>query len=134
MNHNQIETKSILIKLSNKTPVKIQENEWPIIAHGNYKDYDNQFRFQANRATDLYVKVRQHIDGRAIIYGRFHYSTNFQNERDNSQYAGYVIDAGDDIIETIQRVGRNLIERLVDPCLVRDVINQCIEDLPAERL
>lgn len=126
--------KARTITLTGKPPVKIREDEWPIIAGGNYEDYDNQYRFQANRTTDLDIRVRQHADGRAIVYGVYDYSTNFQHERGKVQRVGYVVDAGGDLVAAIQQVGEDLTERDVDAAIVRDVVNDCIAELPAKEL
>lgn len=131
---SQSKPKSRTITLTGKPPVKIREDDWPVIAHGNYEDYDNEHRFQANRTTDLDIRVRQHADGRAIVYGVYDYSTNFQSERGSVQRAGYVVDAGGDLVEAIQRVGSDLVDRDVDAAIVRDVVNECIAELPAQEL
>lgn len=128
------ETKTRTITLTGRPPVKIREDQWPIIACGSYEYYDNQHRFQANRTTDLDIRVRQHADGRAIVYGVYQYDTVFQHERNVVHRVGYVLEPGEDIIEAIQRVGRDLIDRDVDAAIVRDVIDECIADLPAVEL
>lgn len=128
------EIKTRTITLTGRPPVKIREDQWPTVACGSYEDYDNQYRFQANRTTDLDIRVRQHEDGRAIVYGVYKYDTAYQNERNVTHRVGYVLEPGEDVIEAIQRVGRDLIERDVDAAIVRDVVDECIADLPAVEL
>jgi hypothetical protein len=128
------ETKTRTITLTGRPPVKIREDQWPIIACGSYEAWDNQYRFQANRTTDLNIRVRQHEDGRTIVYGVYQYDTAFQHERNVTHRVGYVLEPGEDVIEAIQRVGRDLIDRDVDATIVRDVVDECIADLPAVEL
>jgi hypothetical protein len=51
--------------MSEGSPVKIKHNEWPIIAHGS--THDGAVECQAN--TEWYIAVRQHADGRRLVYG-----------------------------------------------------------------
>jgi len=127
-------TKTRTITLSGKPPIRIREDDWPVIAHGTYEWFDNRYRSQAFRTTDLDVRVRQHADGRAIVYGVYDYSTAWQGERSNVQRVGDVVDAGGDLVAAIQRVGSDLVDRGVDASTVRDVVNECIATLPAQEL
>jgi hypothetical protein len=131
------EPKYRTISLSGRAPVRIREDQWPQIAHGSYEDFDNQYKFQANRTTDIDIRVRKHEDGRAIVYGVYDYSTNFQGERGLVVRTGKLCEPGEDLAEAIQAVGEEMIERLedrADAANVRDVIAGCIADLPAEDL
>ena len=129
-----METKKRTITLTDRAPVKIQEEEWPIIAHGHHKDFDGQYEFQSNRTTELNIRVRRHEDGRVIVYGVYSYSTNWQGENGHTARTGYVIDDRETLIESIKQVGSDLETRGVDNEVVRIVVDACIADLPAEDL
>ncbi len=107
------------ITLFDRQPVRIRVDDWAQIASA--KDWDNQYEFQANRTWNL--RVRQHADGRAVVYGT--YSTQFQGERDRA--GGELLANGADIAAAIRRVG----ERMQ---FGADLIDECIADLPAQAL
>lgn len=125
------------VTLTDRPPVRIREDQWPCIAHGTYECYDNQYRFQANRITDINIRVRQHQDGRSIVYAVYDYTSNYQGESGLSIKAGMLCDPGADLAQAIKEVGRVLTDRLNGRHLcdqVGDVIADCIADLPAETL
>lgn len=112
------ETKTRTITLTDRPPVRIIEAEWPTIASAT--DYEGQHECQADRHWRL--TVRQHADGRAIVYGV--YATRWQGEHD--RHAGELLEAGADIIAAIKRIGEEVgTERSV---------RECIADLPAVEL
>jgi len=109
-------TKTRTITLTDRAPVRIVEEEWPIIASA--KDWDGEFDFQAPRTWAM--RVRQHADGRAIVYAT--YATQFRGEVE--WRGGELLDAGADIAAAIRRVGE-------DGAMPEHVIRECIADLPA---
>ena len=108
------------ISLSDERPVMIDEHLWPVIASAS--DHDNEHESQAKRRWGL--KVRQHADGRSIVYGT--HSSQFRDERD--LHGGYRVVAGDadELVASIRRVA----EEIGCPELASD----CIADLPAVEL
>ena len=129
--------KTRTITLTDRAPVKIQDDEWPVIAHGSYSDFDNGYEFQANRTWKLSIRVRRHADGRAIVYGVYDYSTAFQGERGFAARAGKLLSAGDDIVGAIRTVGRTIAEEAEGAghefgAHVAVAVRECIADLPAE--
>lgn len=126
------------ITLTNRPPVRIDEDAWPVLAQSSYSDWVNQFKFQANRTWDGSIRVRQHADGRAIVYATCTHDSAFQGERGFSQRAGELLDKGSDaaaIIDAIHRVhgsidgdegGRATEWRLLAA--------ECIANLPPEQL
>lgn len=111
--------KTLDIVLTDTQPVEIVESEWPTIASA--KEWDNTYEFQANRT--WLVKVREHQDGRCIVYGKF--ETSLMNERDRR--GGEIVDAIEDVPSAIHRVVQHveLPEYLAD---------ECIGDLPVVTL
>lgn len=134
-NENKIE-KKLTITLTDARPVTILPSNWPVIAEGSWADHDNQYEFQANRRWTAWIKVRQHADGRVIVYGCYSYSTQYQNESDATYRDGQRVEAGADdtaLIAAIRAVGDRLAERSGHACW-SDVIAECIAALPAEEL
>lgn len=133
--------KTTTITLTDRAPVKIVENDWPLVATAS--DHDNQYDFQANQL--WWIRVRQHNDGRTIVYaahtagpgGRMQGhrdkkygelllpdATHIPGELNDEGYSPYY--AHPDIIQTIKRVGTSAgCDKLID---------NCIADLPEEEL
>lgn len=132
----QTETKSRTITMTGRRPVKIQDAAWPSIAVGSYHDHDNQYEFQANRTWRCWIRVRQHSDGRCLVYGSYEYSTAFQNERDITTKAGRLLGAGDDPADGVAQVADDLIKALDGEYAdhIREAARDCTADLPAEAL
>lgn len=66
------ETKTRTITLTNRPPVKISDDQWPTIAEASGDSFGSNFQArQSNRdQCDNYtLKVRQHADGRTLVYG-----------------------------------------------------------------
>jgi len=130
-------TKKRTITLTDRPPVRIDEASWPVIAHGSYSDHDNQYEFQANRTWKANIRVRQHADGRAIVYGTYDYSTAFQADRDITAKAGVLVDAGADLVRAIRQVGASLTTATAEQNAaehIAECVRECIANLPAEDL
>ena len=63
--------KKIKIVLSERAPVMVAVKEWPVIAQadafGDVSGGPARVQVQANQ--EWYIKVREHRDGRRIVYG-----------------------------------------------------------------
>lgn len=136
------ETKTRTITLTGRAPVRINEAEWPEIASGRWKDHDNQYECQANRTWDLTIRVRQHADGRAIVYATYDYDTQFQNEAGFAVRVGGLVAASGDLVAEINNVAAFLRNRLDDAednaaeglRHIAAVKSECIGELSAEVL
>ena len=110
------------ITLTDRAPVRIKEDEWPVLAQGSWTD----------GAANLSLRVRQHDDGRAILYGLYEDPTWDQAYKvgrllaDGADLAAGIKNVADDLIE---RVGREQARRHI-----REAVDECIADLPAEDL
>jgi len=113
-------TRTRTITLSNRPPVKIKEAEWPMIAKAEWTD-NPAIPVQANRTAS--VRVRQHADGRAIVYGT--YSTQWQGESDLK--SGLLLAKGADIAAAIYGV-------VDDIGVTATMAAECVADLPAEEI
>ena len=112
------ETKNRTITLTDRRPVTIVEADWPCVARTKW--YEGEHEHQANRRGHL--TVRQHADGRAIVYGT--YTSQFLQESDLS--GGEIVASGDDLPEAINRVAASI--------SLPNIAQDCIADLPAEQL
>jgi len=125
------------ITLTNRPPVTISEENWPVIASANDKEFDNEYEFQANRISKWFAAVRQHKDGRAIVYATYSHDSRWQGERGYSAKCGMIVDAGGDIIYAINRVCSDIAGM---PCYGEDcgrwqtIEAELIASLPAEEL
>lgn len=124
-------TKTRTITLTGRRPVKIVEDQWPVIASATGDSYRGNDYARHNQAAgqgelDEYrLTVRQHADGRAIVYGVFAGASAWTGNE--SRRGGQLLDAGDDLADAIRRVGED--------CNLPDtVIRECVADLPAETI
>jgi hypothetical protein len=111
------------ITLTDRAPVEIVEADWPTIAQAYYGDNEPN---PPNRTWRL--KVRQHADGRTIVYGV--HLTAYPDE--SSLRAGYLPDADGlpDAIGLIDAIHR-IAEEIDAPGWMAA---RCIADLPAVAL
>lgn len=132
----QQERKTRTITLTDRAPVKIAEEDWPVIAHGSYYDHDGQVAAQANRSWRCTIRVRQHEDGRSIVYGTYDYHTTWQGARGADGRAGELLAAGDDLVGAIRRTAATLdaITGGEYTAHIGEAERSCIADLPAEEI
>ena len=119
------QNEKLTITLTGRSPVKINKDEWPIVASAEDKQFDGQYEFQANRHASWKLLVRQHNDGRTIVYAIHSYSSQFQGEGGRGLRGGELLtvsgaseeEIGDDaglnaIIEAIRRVAEEIEGRM----------------------
>jgi hypothetical protein len=141
------ERKTRTITLTGRPPVRIVEDDWPVVAQATGKAYEGEFEFQSNRTTRMAIRVRQHADGRTIVYATYDYDTRWQHERCRQYKAGEMFpvngaDAGrigdtEPIIAAINRVASEMAGLVGDGpggLSFRDLARECIADLPAVEL
>lgn len=123
------------ITLTDRRPVRIDEADWPIVAKGagdSYRgsDYGRYQQALAQGECDQYsIRVRQHADGRAIVYAIVDAAAGAwgQPAGGTDHRGGVLLEPGADIPGAIRAVG----ERAGLPA---GVIDDCIAALPAEVL
>ncbi len=139
------ENPKLTITLTGRPPVKITKEEWPVIASADEKEYDNQYEFQANRTATWKLIVRQHNDGRTIVYAIHSYSSQFQGESGRDLRGGEMITVADvtpecvgdtaPVVEAIQRVAEEIEARMPEGQWSTGVFprlaHECTADLPA---
>jgi hypothetical protein len=130
-------SKTRTITLTNQPPVTIHEDNWPIIASASDDWHDGQYDCQSNRWTKWFVGVRQHADGRCIVYAIYAHITSRSGERSYSARRGHLPQPGGDIVDAIRKVCSEISEAECYgddsdrwPTLAAD----CIADLPAVAL
>lgn len=130
----QAELKTRIITLTNQRPVKIREDEWPAIAEASGDSFKGDVgRYEEaihQGECDKYtLKVRQHKDGRCIVYGvTLGAIPEWKQPAGGKSYrGGELLEKGEDVIEAILRVGKDC--RIVD-----SVIQECIGNMPPEEL
>ena len=120
-------TKTRTITLSNRAPVSIHEDKWPEIAIGDCRPGAMRNGTPVpHYETDRYtIRVRQHADGRAIVYGVVDASTPWNGTKDWK--GGELLTAGDDIPAAIRRV-------CAAGQMPSGVADECTAALPAEEI
>lgn len=110
------------ITLTDRPPVSIDTDVWPIIASAH--DHDGQVECQANRKWKLIVRqCQKEGDDRCIVYGV--YDTCFQGE--SGCRGGEIVKSDSEVPAAVKRVA----EYLGFDMRLADV---CIADLPAEEI
>lgn len=126
----------LTITLTGRKSVTITKDDWPVVASASEKEYDNEYEFQANQTAIFKLTVRQHADGRALVYGVYTYETNYPGSHNRYVRGGELLDKDADLPEAIHRVAAELELRMPDgeqwskgywPRLA----HECTADLPA---
>lgn len=118
----------IRIPMSERRPLTIAKGDWPRIAYGEV--YSGQYDFQAFDGAKIIV--RQHADGRAIVYGEAgDWKGGGRPARENRE-AGFLLAKGDDVVRAIRRVAGILAETEMVGEMAHAAARRCIADLPAE--
>lgn len=121
------ERKQRTITLTDRAPVKIYEDEWPSIADaserpGSFVNGTPKPYYE----TDLhFLRVRQHADGRVLVYGGIDAATVWTGTEDTR--GGVLASADTDLALAIRRVGESL-------GVLPSVIAACVADLPPEEI
>lgn len=133
------QTKQRTITLTDRPPVTIREDQWPIIARASHRPGSMRHGTPVpDSETDEYsIRVRAHVDGRAIVYGVVDAATVWtgtQNWRGGAlieayQHAGITRPDMAAIVAAIRHIGSQAQGWMPD-----SVVRECIADLPAETL
>jgi hypothetical protein len=107
------------VTLTGKPPVRVREDLWPVIASA--RRHDGQVECQANHLWHL--TVRQHEDGRTLVYGSETSGPGGAYRGYEEARAGELLDAGADVASAIIRVG-------TDARCSQAMQDECIGDLP----
>jgi hypothetical protein len=122
------------ITLTGRPPVSIEEDNWPVIADACDHEYDGEYDFQSNRDSYWYLTVRQHEDGRTIVYAKYQYTSNYRNSRDYVAKSGVLLDEPGDVCDVIRTVCEEIATQEHqgdDADRWPTLQNECVADLPA---
>ena len=138
-------TDKITIPLSERRPVEIETADWPLIARADW--YSGAIECQANEVAR--VRVREHADGRTLVYGVREAGPGGMTAGYRATHAGYLLVPHASAPESMVAgpAGPLISHRDVDPAeIVRairrvagaighdDLGSECVADLPAEAL
>ena len=123
------------VTLTDRRPVVIKDSEWPKIASARGDSYggsDYGRRQQAlshNEVDKYFVHVRQHADGRTLVYGILTSADAAWGapSRGVDWRGGYLLAKDGDVVAAIKRIG-------TESGIPAYVIRECIADLPAEEI
>lgn len=117
--------KTRTITLTDRAPVTIREDEWPLIASAKYRpgSVRNGTPVPDYETDEYSIRVRQHADGRVLVYGVVDASTAWTGTEDRR--GGILCPSYGCVIDAIRQVG-------VECNMPDRVIRECIADLPAE--
>ena len=127
---------TLTITLTGRPPVTIIEGDWPIIASG----WDAESDAQANHRSEWSIRVRQHSDGRALVYATYSYTSDWQGARDYSARRGVLLPTGSDaaaICTAIEEVSRDIAaaeHHGDDASRWPTLAAECIAAMPAEAI
>lgn len=118
-------TDKIKITMSERRPVTIVKADWPLIASASW--YSGTIESQANYVAR--IRVRQHEDGRTIVYGSAERGPGGAPIDYRGAAAGYMLDAPASDEETVRAIRRvaGVIEH-------DELAAECIADLPDEEI
>jgi hypothetical protein len=123
------------ITLTNRAPVRIVEEDWPIIAEGHCGNETSECNIE--------VRVRRHCDGRAITHANFAYSYSnggpppYDGLSRIRGRIGHLSGADENLAAGLRIVGDQLRERVFDRDmhkLVVGAIDQCFARLPPRNI
>jgi hypothetical protein len=131
--------KKLTIVLSDAPPVIVDAGVWPCIAVADW--YSGQHECQANEKA--YVKVREHADGRRIVYGSRHRGPGGMPINYEGAQSGFLVDCrvsvgqgtlSDTLSDETTAATIRAIRRVAGAVDMPTLGNQCIADLPAVEL
>jgi hypothetical protein len=128
----------ITITLSDRRPITILKDRWPVIASSKAEyNFNHDVSPELYRISKWWIKIRHHyIDERAIVYAGYRHDTNFPGEPDYLIRGGVLVD-DDDLNEAIQNVGKWMSTQYhakKGERLWQQLTRDCFADLPAEEV
>ena len=115
------------ITLTGRAPVTIIESAWPVVAKATDRpgSFCNGTPVPDYETDSHQVRVRQHSDGRAIVYAVLDAATCWTGTE--YRRGGELVPAGGDLAAAIERV-------CVDCGILESTMRDCIADLPTVEL
>lgn len=126
----------ITITMSDRAPIKLARADWPHVATADW--HTGEHASQANEVAS--ISVREHDDGRRIVYGHRDRGPGGMAIGYRGKYAGFLIESEQDPTKSTG-VGRpneagtiRAIRRVAGVIDMPELADECIADLPAEEL
>lgn len=123
--------KKLTITMSDRPPVTIVKDDWPRIASADW--FSGTHEVQANELA--FIRVRQHADGRVLVYGERERGPGGMPLKYRGTYAGYLLEpmnVGDKRLD-MEEIIRH-IRRVAGAINLRHLADECIASLPAEEI
>jgi len=119
------------ITLTDSAPVTIVDDEWPIIASATeYDPYgdEDEYDTAGPSPTEWWMKIRQHKDGRAIVYAGY-----------DAVRRGVLLPAGSDnsaIVVVVRAMAQDIVGagNNYNAGIWSELAAKCIANMPAEVL
>jgi hypothetical protein len=127
------EPKFRIVTLSDRAPVRINEDVWPLIASGD-ETFENPFGTTGRAA----IMVRQHADRRVLCYGWMRHRPGYHEELEIVR-VGH-LDRPGTLVQRIDAIRDEMLGRaeiigaFYAPEMIAAAHRECIADLPAETL
>lgn len=124
--------KKIKIVLSERAPVTISEKDWPVIAKadafGDVSGGPARIQVQANQ--EWFIKVREHRDGRRLVYGSNFRGNGGMPEGWKSSSGGFLL-AGEKDMQTATVRAIRRVAGIINNDYLAD---ETIAELPSEEI
>lgn len=117
--------KKLRIRMSEQPPVSVVADDWPVVASDS--SFNGEHECQANRI--WWIKVRQHADGRRIVYGCLDSGPGGTRIGWRGAHGGFLVAPSDGPEETIRAIRR--VAGIIDDDAMADYV---IAALPATDL
>jgi hypothetical protein len=122
--------KRIEITMSERRPLKIDETQWPIVACASW--FSGRIECQANYVR--WIKVREHADGRRIVYGVYQRGPGGAPIEFRGATGGFLVDASNSLIKCDEAETIRACRRIGGIIGDDQLADECIADLPAEEV
>src|SRR5262245_8360875 len=101
------------ITLTNRPPIRIAEDDWPIIVEDSCSNNVPPGAPHLKSKWNIGIRVRKDNTGRTIIYAKYHFDDpQHSSEKSQRVRVGRYLPAGADLIPNILAVGEELRERI----------------------
>lgn len=118
------------IPLTNSSPIRIIEANWPVISHGHYEEVSwHDYEKKNFECCDMRVRSK---NGRMLIYGRYETSTH-QNHAVRRSGRIYGKSNQEELILAIRQVGRELDDEKAKETwrIIYAAVTECVAGLPS---
>lgn len=114
------------IAMTGRRPVSIDKEDWPLVSKAEW--HNGQYDFQANEIRR--VVVREHADGRRLVYGLHDSGPGGTNIGFRSKHAGFLVEANCNSVDEQSTV--HAIRKVADIIGDERLGEECISGLPSE--